>query len=48
MEAGLSNLTENEVPALIHKNGTTQRWLLVRLAQPSQGDNNVVPVDAPR
>jgi len=48
MEAGLSNLTENEVPALIHKNGTTQRWLLVRLAQPSQGGNDAAPVDAPR
>ncbi len=37
MEAGLSNLTQNELPALIHKNGTTQRWLLVRLAQPDSG-----------
>ena len=39
MEAGLNNLTQGEAPALIHKNGTTQRWLLVRLEQPSQGGN---------
>jgi hypothetical protein len=37
MEAGLVNLTQNELPALIHKNGTTQRWLLVRLSQPASG-----------
>jgi hypothetical protein len=36
MEAGLNNLTQSEAPALIHKNGTTQRWLLVRLSQASQ------------
>jgi hypothetical protein len=34
MEAGLSNLTQGEAPALIHKNGTTDKWLLVRLSQP--------------
>jgi hypothetical protein len=34
MEAGLADLTENEVPALIHKNGKTDHWLLVRLTQP--------------
>ena len=28
MEAGLQNLTQSEAPALLHKNGTTQRWLL--------------------
>lgn len=38
MEAGLNNLTQSEAPALIHKNGTTQKWLLVRLSQASQGD----------
>lgn len=38
MEAGLNNLTQGEAPALMHKNGTTQRWLLVRLDQPSEGD----------
>jgi hypothetical protein len=48
MEAGLSNLTEHEAPALVHKNGTTQRWLLVRLAQPSQGGNDAASVGAPR
>jgi hypothetical protein len=36
MEAGLNNLTQSEAPALIHKNGTTQKWLLVRLSQASQ------------
>ena len=34
MEAGLSNLTQDEAPALLHKNGKTERWLLVRLKQP--------------
>jgi hypothetical protein len=48
MEAGLSNLTEHEAPALIHKNGSTQRWLLVRLAQPSQSGNDAAPVVAPQ
>jgi len=36
MEAGLSNLTQNEAPALIHKNGKTDHWILVRLEQPKQ------------
>lgn len=34
MEAGLSNLTQSEAPALLHKNGQTERWILVRLQQP--------------
>ena len=34
MEAGLSNLTQGTAPALIHKNGKTDRWNLVRLPQP--------------
>jgi hypothetical protein len=34
MEAGLNDLTEGEAPALIHKNGKTDHWLLVRLEQP--------------
>jgi hypothetical protein len=33
MEAGLSDLTDSEAPALIHKNGKTDHWLLIRLAQ---------------
>jgi hypothetical protein len=37
MEAGISDLTGNEAPALIHKNGKTDHWLLVRLTQPPQG-----------
>jgi hypothetical protein len=39
MEAGLSNLVQGEAPALIHKNGKTDHWLLVRLDQPTQGGN---------
>ncbi len=35
MEAGLSNLVAGEAPALIHKSGTTDHWLLVRLEQPA-------------
>lgn len=38
MEAGLSDLTEAEAPALIHKNGKTDHWILVRLEQPNQAD----------
>jgi hypothetical protein len=38
MEAGLSNLAEGEAPALIHKNGKTDHWLLVRLEQPADQD----------
>ena len=38
MEAGLSNLAQGEAPALIHKNGKTDHWLLVRLDPPSQND----------
>jgi hypothetical protein len=34
MEAGLGNLSQGEAPALLHKNGKTERWILVRLAQP--------------
>ncbi len=35
METGISNLTEDEAPALIHfENGQSQQWLLVRLEDP--------------
>ncbi len=34
MEAGLSNLTKGEATALLHKNGQTERWLLVRMNLP--------------
>ena len=34
MEAGLNDLTEGEAPALIHKSGKTDHWILVRLEQP--------------
>ncbi|HVT26471.1 MAG TPA: hypothetical protein VHE81_00490 [Lacipirellulaceae bacterium] len=37
MEAGLSNLAEGDAPALLHKNGRTDHWLLVRLEQPANG-----------
>jgi hypothetical protein len=33
MEAGLSDLTASEAPALIHKDGKTDHWILIRLAQ---------------
>ena len=36
MEAGLNNLTDSSAPALIHKNGKTDHWLLVRLNEPPQ------------
>jgi hypothetical protein len=39
MEAGLLELTENETPALIHKGGKTDHWLLVRLIPPSAAPN---------
>jgi hypothetical protein len=35
MEAGLSDLAQGEAPALIHKNGKTDHWLLVRLDKPA-------------
>jgi hypothetical protein len=35
METGISNLTEDTAPALIHfADGTTQQWLMVRLEEP--------------
>jgi hypothetical protein len=34
MESGLSDLTDPETPALIHKNGKTDHWILVRLDRP--------------
>jgi hypothetical protein len=36
METGLSNLTKDTAPALIHfADGQTQQWLMVRLDDPS-------------
>ena len=40
MEAGLNDLTESEAPALIHKNGKTDHWILVRLNQPQPDGND--------
>lgn len=35
VETGLQNLTQDQAPALVHfKDGTTQRWLLVRVPEP--------------
>jgi hypothetical protein len=40
MEAGIYDLTQNEAPALIHKNGKTDHWILVRLQQPQSVDGS--------
>jgi hypothetical protein len=38
METGLSNLTQDTTPALLHfADGSTQQWLMVRLEQPKDG-----------
>lgn len=38
METGISNLTENTAPALVHfDDGQTQQWLMVRLEDPEAG-----------
>ena len=39
MEAELSDLTDGEAPALIHKNGKTDHWILVRLETPNEDPN---------
>jgi hypothetical protein len=37
MESGIANLTQEEVPSLLHfADGTTQQWLLVRLEEPQE------------
>jgi hypothetical protein len=37
METGLSNLTQDASPALLHfADGQTQQWLLVRIPEPKQ------------
>jgi hypothetical protein len=37
LETGISNLTQDSAPALIHfADGQTQQWLLVRLPEPMQ------------
>jgi hypothetical protein len=37
METGISNLTQDTAPALVHfADGETQQWLLVRLEEPKQ------------
>jgi hypothetical protein len=51
METGISNLTQDTTPALVHfADGTTQQWLLVRLDNPAvpQGATPAVPPSAPR
>jgi hypothetical protein len=38
VETGISNLTQDSSPALVHfADGPTQQWLLVRLPEPKQG-----------
>ncbi len=38
METGISNLTQDTTPALVHfADGTTQQWLMVRLDKPQEG-----------
>jgi len=42
MEAGISGLTEDQTPVLIHfENGETQQWLMVRLEEPEAPAGNV-------
>ena len=37
METGLSNLTQDASPALVHfADGQTQQWLMVRIPEPKQ------------
>jgi len=36
IEAGLSNLSQDEAPVLIHKRGQTEHWILVRLNPPAK------------
>jgi hypothetical protein len=44
METGLANLTMNETRALVHfADGTTQQWLLIRVAKPEDADTAVQP-----
>ncbi len=39
METGISNLTQDTTPVLVHfADESTQQWLLVRLDQPKEGD----------
>jgi hypothetical protein len=37
MEAGINDLTGGEASALVHRNGKSDHWLLVRLNQPEAG-----------
>ena len=38
METGISNLTKDDAPALLHfADGQTQQWLLVRMEEPKEG-----------
>ena len=46
LEAGLSNLTQGEAPALIHKNGQTERWVLVRLEKSNPRGSDAAPANA--
>jgi hypothetical protein len=44
METGITNLTQDTSPALVHfADGTTQQWLLVRLENPAETAKSAVP-----
>ena len=47
METGLANLTMNETRAVVHfADGTTQRWLLVRVAKPEDQQQAAQPTQS--
>lgn len=48
IEAGLSNLSQEEAPVLIHRRGLTDHWLLVRLNQPGQDANAAADPQKPQ
>ena len=44
METGLSNLTKDTSPALVHfENGETQQWLLIRMEEPKESKEGAPP-----
>lgn len=48
METGLQNLTMNETQALVHfADGTTQKWLLVRIENPDAAQQAAGATSAP-
>ena len=48
VETGLSNLTQDAAPVLIHfANGQTQQWLMVRLEEPKPNSEAIRGVHPP-